>query len=258
MDSIVLDAVHKKFWRSSLPRWFSSAPESYALKDLSLRVAKGETLGLLGPNGSGKTTTLKLISTLLLPDSGHVYVRGHDTRKHGQIVRKNVGFALASERSFFPRLTVRENLEFFAVLENVPRQEIRDRTASVLSRVGLTASVGKLAMKLSSGMHQRLAIARALIKQPSVLLLDEPTRSLDTSATADLWDLMHELPASGATVVLATHNFEEASAVCDRVAFLSHGALVGTTGTRWLRPEQIREAYLECMDEQSVLAELTA
>jgi ABC-2 type transport system ATP-binding protein len=185
-------------------------------------------------------------------------VHGYDTRNHGRMVRRNVGFALASERSFFPRLTVFENLEFFAALENVPRREIPDRIAFVLSSVGLTASASKLAMKLSSGMHQRLAIARALIKQPSVLLLDEPTRSLDTSAAANLWDLIRELAACETTVLLATHNFEEAARVCHRVAFLNHGQLMGTTSTRWLGPGQVREAYLDCTGQQSELAELTA
>lgn len=219
--------------------------ETHALKGISLTVTAGEVVGLLGPNGSGKSTTLKLISTLLLPDRGRVFVQGSDTQRQGQIARRNVGFALAAERSFFPRLTVRENLEFFAALENVRRREVSGRIEWALSCVSLNDAAGKQVMKLSSGMSQRLGIARALIKKPAILLLDEPTRSLDAAAADELWRLIHELSGMDITVLLATHNFEEATAVCDRVALLNAGQLMAVEKARDFAAEELRNFYLE-------------
>jgi ABC-2 type transport system ATP-binding protein len=247
MESIVLDGVHKCFRRGAL---FQRRVETHALKGISLSVAAGEVLGLLGPNGSGKSTTLKLISTMLLPDRGRVLVHGFETCSHGQEVRKRVGFALASERSFFPRLTVRENLEFFAALEDIPNREIFGRTVSVLQAVDLSDAAGKQVMKLSSGMHQRLGIARALIKQPSVLLLDEPTRSLDAAGSRELWRLLRQMSAKEITILLATHNFDEAAAVCDRVVLLQRGKLIDTHRVGMLSSKQLRDFYFDITSEQ--------
>jgi ABC-2 type transport system ATP-binding protein len=243
MDTVVLESVSKIFQQRA---FFSRAvkEETHALTNVSLVLAGGEALGLLGPNGSGKSTTLKLVSTVLLPDRGRLTVEGFDTRSQGQAVRKRVGFALASERSFFPRLTARENLEFFAALENVPHRDCRNRAESALLSVGLQDASDKQVMKLSSGMHQRLGIARALLKQPSVLLLDEPSRSLDIAVSVQLWQLIHELSDSGIAVLFATHNFAEAAEVCDRVAILQKGSLVSTLPTRSLTERQLRESYL--------------
>src|SRR5262249_23238678 len=218
--------------------------ETHALKNLSLKLAAGEVLGLLGPNGSGKSTTLKLVSTVVLPDFGRVTVEGFDTRTQGHEVRRRVGFVLASERSFFPRLTARENLEFFAALEDVPSRECRSCAETVLQKGCLLDAAEKQVMKLSSGMHQRLGIARALLKKPSVLLLDEPSRSLDLAAAGQLWELIHELSASGIAVLLATHNFAEAADVCDEVAILQRGELVAISKTRSTNETELRESYL--------------
>src|SRR5262249_23049648 len=174
----------------------------------------------LGPNGSGKSTTLKLISTMLSPERGNIFVNDANTRNQSQAVRRQVGFAVATERSFFPRLTVRENLDFFAALEDVPRRERPLRVNSVLEEVNLVKTADKQVRKLCSGMYQRLGIARALVKKPSVLLLDEPSRSLDLCAASQLWSLIRNLRSSGITIVLATHNFSEAIAVADRVGIL--------------------------------------
>ncbi|MCU1268954.1 MAG: transporter, ATP-binding protein [Acidobacteriaceae bacterium] len=249
MNSIVFESVHKVFRQRGFFFLRKPEAETHALKGISLTVSAGEVLGLLGPNGSGKSTTLKLISTMLLPDLGHVVVQGCDTRRHGQEVRRSVGFAMASERSFFPRLTIRENLEFFAALEDVRRGEVSDRIESVLSCVSLTDVAGKQVMKISSGMYQRLGIARALIKRPSVLLLDEPTRSLDAAAAGELWRLIHEMSSMGITVLLATHNFEEAAAVCDRVALLQEGELRAIEKASNFAAEELREFYLETTRE---------
>ena len=182
MHSVVLDSVHKIFRPGGFAFFRGRSAETYALRGLSVEVAPGEVLALLGENGSGKSTTLKLIATVLLPDRGRLLVNGADTRSAANQIRRQVGFALASERSFYPRLTVRENLDFFAALEDVPRRERALRLNAILRDLDLEAHAGKQVMKLSSGLYQRLGRARALIKQPRILLLDEPSRSLDPAA----------------------------------------------------------------------------
>jgi len=132
---------------------------------------------------------------------------------------------VASERSFFPRLSARENLDFFAALDDIPRGKRAERVNQLLARTGLSDAADTLVMKFSSGMYQRLGIARALIKKPTVVLLDEPTRSLDPGSAAQFWNLVRELPAQGASVILATHNFNEAVAVGNQVAILFKGSL---------------------------------
>lgn len=249
---VAFESVHKIFRKSDI-FGFGRSVETRALSGVSLSAAPGEALGLLGPNGSGKTTTLKLISTVLLPDGGKVRVSGLDTRTDSLTVRRQVGFALASERSFFPRLTARENLEFFAALEDVPRRNWRERAESALDDVGLTDAIGKQVMKFSAGMYQRLAIARALIKRPSVLLLDEPTRSLDPDAANRLWSLVRDLARTGIAIVLATHNFAEAAAICDRIAILHRGELLAVRHVSDFQGDQLRNFYFETTKPGEIL-----
>ena len=229
MDAVVFNSVSKVFQhRPALFNWVGRerAGSTEALRCVSLRLPVGGVLALLGPNGSGKTTALKLISTMLIPDAGNVSVCGSDTFLDGDTVRCKVGFAMAHERTFFPRLTARENLDFFATLENVSKNERSKRVDEKLERAGLTAAADTLVMKFSTGMYQRLGVARALLKNPEVLLLDEPTRSLDPGSALHFWDFVRELPATRTTVILATHNFQEAATVGDHVAILQRGVLV--------------------------------
>jgi ABC-type multidrug transport system ATPase subunit len=229
MDRVIFESVRKIFrHRPALFNWLGRerSGETVALKHISFSVAAAEVLVLLGPNGSGKTTTLKLISTLFLPDDGSVRVGGFDTGRNAAKVRRQVGIAVAAERSFFPRLSARENLEFFATLDEVSRNDRAQRIEEVLRDTGLEEQADTLVMKYSSGMYQRLAIARALVKRPSVLLLDEPTRSLDAATTARFWATIRNLAAQQTTVLLATHNFAEAAAVANRILLLHHGELL--------------------------------
>jgi len=256
MDSIVLESVSKIFrHRPALFHWFAKerSGETRALQDVSLSVPEGTALVLLGPNGSGKTTTLKLISTMLLPEKGRVVVSGADTQEEPYAVRSRVGFAIATERSFFPRLSARENLDFFAALENVPRKDRPERVDYMLERTGLRTAADTLVMKFSSGMFQRLAIARALIKDPSVILLDEPTRSLDPASTSQFWNLVRELRDGGATIVVATHSFGEAAAIGDSVAILHCGKLVAQCGLTDLDVNELRSFYFHATESNDTI-----
>ena len=229
MDSVVFESVRKVFrHRPALFNWLGRerGGETIALKDVSFSAARAEVLALLGPNGSGKTTTLKLISTMLLPDAGTLRVGGFDTRRDAGQVRRRVGIAIATERSFFPRLSARENLDFFAALDEVSRRERRQRIAEVLADTGLEEQADTLVMKFSSGMYQRLGIARALVKRPNVLLLDEPTRSMDACTTAHFWTTIRALARQETAILLATHNFAEAAAVANRLLVLHRGELL--------------------------------
>jgi ABC-2 type transport system ATP-binding protein len=226
MDAVVFESVRKVFrHRPALFNWLGEerGGETVALNDVSFSAAPGEVLALLGPNGSGKTTTLKLISTVLLPDAGSLRVGGCDARREAGKVRRQVGIAIATERSFFPRLSARENLEFFAALDEVALRERSRRIAEVLADTSLEEQANTLVMKFSSGMYQRLGIARALVKRPSVLLLDEPTRSLDAANTSHFWTTIRALAAQNTTILRATHNFAEATAVADRLLLLHRG-----------------------------------
>lgn len=229
MERVVFESVRKIFrHRPALFNWLGRerGGETVALKDVSFSASDAEVLVLLGPNGSGKTTALKLLSTMLLPDAGSVRVGGFDARRDAGEVRRQVGIAVAAERSFFPRLSARENLDFFASLDEVPRRERARRIEEVLRDTGLEEQADTLVMKFSSGMYQRLGIARALVKRPGVLLLDEPTRSLDAATTAHFWATIRALAGQETTVLLATHNFAEAAAVADRLLLLNHGELL--------------------------------
>ena len=262
MDAVVFEAVTKIFGGSR--RFFpwrrqDSQNPTTALRDITLSVPSGKTLALLGPNGSGKTTLLKLVSTMLLPDSGRVLVRGADTRRDSQRVRRSMGIAVANERSFFPRLTARENLQFFATLEDVSRHTRMERVLRVLDTVALADSADVQVMKFSSGMYQRLGIARALLKQPSVLLLDEPTRSLDPNAAPQFCRLVRDLADVGCAVLMATHNFDEAFAVADIIAVLRSGELADLWDVARVHGvEDLRARYFRTTGEYDLVSELRA
>jgi len=248
MDRVVFESVRKVFrHRPALFNWLGNerTGETVALRAISFSAKPGEVLVLLGANGSGKTTALKLISTMLLPDAGSIRVQGCDTQRAGGCVRKQVGIAVATERSFFPRLSARENLEFFCALDEVPRRERGSRIEAVLSDTGLSEQSNTLVMKFSSGMYQRLGIARALVKGPAVLLLDEPTRSLDAGSTAHFWAMLRNLAEQDTTILLATHNFAEAAAVGDRLLLLHRGELLAdrSVAAEGNSVEQIRSFF---------------
>jgi ABC-2 type transport system ATP-binding protein len=197
-----------------------------AVKSIDLRVERGEIFGVLGPNGAGKTTTLRMLATLLEPTSGDVRVLGIDVRRRPRDVRRQLGAMLSGERSLYWKLTARENLEYFAALYHVPPREQRARIDASLAAVQLVDRADDYVERYSTGMRQRLALARALLPDPPLVILDEPTVGLDPQAARDLRDRVRELKRQGRTVLLTTHYMEEADQLCDRIAIIDHGGIV--------------------------------
>ncbi len=217
-----------------------------ALEEVNLEIGEGELFGLLGPNGAGKTTLIKILCCLILPTAGTARVFGHDVQREEQAVKRFVGLGSADERSFYWRLTGQQNLEFYASLYQVPDRQKRQRIDEVLHKVGLASEADVRFQNYSTGMRQKLAIARALLRQPQVLFVDEPTRSLDPlSARAVRSLLKEEVTEAGRTVVFATHNMEEAEAICDRVAILNRGRLVASGSVPELRSQFQRQERCE-------------
>ncbi|MCX7750812.1 MAG: ABC transporter ATP-binding protein [Candidatus Bipolaricaulota bacterium] len=198
-----------------------------ALRGVDLAVGRGEFVALLGRNGAGKTTLLKIVATLLLPSSGEVRVAGIDALARPREARRRIGLVLAGERTVYWKLTGRENLLLFAGLYGVPRREARARADALLARVGLREFRDVPAEKYSTGMRKRLALAKALVHAPEVLVLDEPTAGLDPQGVEALWRILRELRGERKlTVLLATHNMLEAEELPDRVVILDEGRIV--------------------------------
>lgn len=197
----------------------------HALNGISLEVKRGELFGILGPNGAGKTTLTKILCTLTLPTSGSAKVNGYDILKEETEVRSSVGLISGEERSFYWKLSGRQNLMFFALLHNFSRYEARHRVEEVLERVNLRERADSRFETYSTGMKQKMAIARGLLNDPEILFMDEPTRSLDPNAAREIRDFIKKETREGKTIFLTTHNMYEADELCDRVAIIDKGKL---------------------------------
>ncbi|WP_310964369.1 ABC transporter ATP-binding protein [Nocardioides terrisoli] len=195
--------------------------ETRAVDGVSFEVAEGEFFGILGPNGAGKTTTLELVEGLRRPDSGEVLVLGEPPWPRNQALLPRIGVQLQTS-AYFERLTAREQIHTFAALYGLPPR----RGDEWLERVGLGEKADTRTENLSGGQSQRLAIACALVHDPEVVFLDEPTAAIDPQARRNLWDLLSGLNESGRTVVLTTHYMDEAEALCDRVAIMDRGRIL--------------------------------
>jgi len=207
-----------------LRKAFGAVP---ALDGLSFRVPAGSVLGLLGPNGSGKTTTVSILSTALRPDAGRATIGGLDVVADAARVRRVIGFA-GQFAAVDPNLTGRENLTLIGRLSRLGRAQARIRAGELLGSFGLTAAADRLVRTYSGGMRRRLDLAAALLHRPPVLFLDEPTTGLDPESRFALWDSVRELSRSGTTVLLTTQYLEEADTLADQVVIISAGKAVGT------------------------------
>ncbi len=196
-----------------------------AVDELGLEVAAGEIFGLLGPNGAGKTTTAGMLTTRVVPTSGHAYVGGVDVVAHPALAKQIVGI-VSQQNTLDRQLTVWENLYFHGRLFGIPTGESRDRATELLREFQLDRWASASVYALSGGMAQRLMVARAIFHRPAVLFLDEPTAGLDPQSRLALWDILRELNGEGQTILLTTHYMEEADQLCERVAIMDKGRIL--------------------------------
>ncbi|MEW6202444.1 MAG: ABC transporter ATP-binding protein [bacterium] len=199
-----------------------------ALDGVNLRVNSGEVVALVGRNGAGKTTLLKILTTLVLPTSGKARIDGTDVVSEPDRVRALAGFATGDERSFYWRLTGRQNLELFAALYNLPTRLIRSRVEELSHTLGFSSYADQTFKSYSTGMRQRLALARSLIHNPLVLLLDEPTHGLDPVMKSQLLNFIRDelVRSAGKTILFATHQLSDATEIADRIAVIDRGRII--------------------------------
>src|SRR3954471_4031252 len=206
-----------------------------AVRGVDFTVERGELFGLLGPNGAGKTTTIKMLITLLLPTSGSARVLGHDVVADAREVRRKIGYVFGGDRGLYERLSALDNLRYFAELYGVSGRDQKRRIGEVLELVGLTGREQERVEGYSRGMRQRLHIARGILHDPPVVFLDEPTIGVDPVGARDLRQTIGGLVPAGKTVLLTTHYMFEADTLCDRIAVIAKGRVVGQGTPRELK-----------------------
>lgn len=196
-----------------------------AVEDLSLQIEKDELFGLLGPNGAGKTTTINVLCGLIKPTSGTVKVGGFDVQRETSKVKELIGVC-PQETAIYPYLTGAENVELFGNLHGMTKENIKTRRNMLLEKLGLTQEAKRKTEKYSGGMKRRLSLILALIHDPQIAFLDEPTVAMDPQSRHAVWDFIRELKKEDKTIILTTHYMEEAETLCDRVGIIDHGKLI--------------------------------
>jgi ABC-2 type transport system ATP-binding protein len=196
-----------------------------ALEDLSLQIEKGELFGLLGPNGAGKTTTINILCGLVKPTLGTAKVGNFDVRRETEKVKELIGVC-PQETAIYPYLTGAENVELFGNLHGMTKENIKTRRNMLLEKLGLTQEAKRKAERYSGGMKRRLSLILALIHDPQIAFLDEPTVAMDPQSRHAVWDFIRELKKEDKTIILTTHYMEEAEALCGRVGIIDHGKLI--------------------------------
>jgi ABC-2 type transport system ATP-binding protein len=234
-DAVVIDGVSKVFkkarpllrWRKKQEGQKEEIREVRAIDNVSITIKRREIVGILGSNGSGKSTLIRMLSTLLIPDTGSITIFGYDVEKDERTVQRLIN-RVSVEASFFKKLSPMENLIYAARLYNMPTAEARAKIRSILGRLGIKPDrIGAPLENMSRGMQQKVAIARAFLTAPIVLLLDEPTTGLDPRSKIDVQTFVRELRDDhDATILLTTHDMDEAEALCDRVAIIDQGRIV--------------------------------
>ncbi len=222
-----------------------------AIKNLSLDIRAGETFGLIGPDGAGKTTTMRVISTAMNPTSGRVIVGGVDTAQNPEAVKQMIGY-MPQRFALYPDLTVLENLNFFADVFGSPREQRAELIDRLLGFARLAEFQTRLARNLSGGMQKKLALAATLMHRPRVLLLDEPTTGVDPVSRREFWDLLTEVHLQGVTIVISTPYLDEAER-CNRVGLMYRGQLIACDDPRKLR-DDLDAIVLEAHSDQAIAA----
>ena len=219
------------------------------LRGISFEAKAGEIFGLLGPNGAGKTTTLRIICTLLSPDAGTVEVLGFGTRTAPEEVRRRIGVVTA-DIGVYPRLSARENIEYFARLCGLGGAELDRKVEGVVERLDMGSFAKQRAESLSSGQKQKVAIARAIVHDPDVLMFDEPTSNLDVLASKEVREFMVEVKGRGKCVIFSTHVMHDAERLCDRVTIIHQGRVVASGPTADVRGNRrdLEDAFLELVE----------
>ncbi|WP_276814017.1 ABC transporter ATP-binding protein [Desulfurococcus amylolyticus] len=233
--SIVAEGLVKRYVTRQRKGLFKSTPQVIeALRGVSFKVRRGEVVGLLGPNGAGKTTTVKILATLLIPDEGDAWINGFHVVKDVDDVRRGIGVVFSVEKGFYAKLTGRENLRYFAALYGLSSSEAEKRVEELLRLLELDklGASDRLFEEYSLGMKARLGLARALLRDPPVLILDEPTLGLDPPSARKIRSLVREMAGNGKTILYTTHNMFEAELVCDKILLIDKGRIIaeGTPG----------------------------
>jgi ABC-2 type transport system ATP-binding protein len=278
-QAVVINQVYKKFGKEKGPLWKQIWPNhkenghsngngarkaaeiTVAVDRVSFSIQEGEIFGVLGPNGSGKSTLIRLIATLLLPDGGDIQVFGRDVVREARQVQQMIN-RVSVEASFFKKLSPMENLIYGARLYGMEGGTTRKRVIEILTRLGLERrSIGKPMEEMSRGMQQKVAIARALLSRPRLLLLDEPTTGLDPRSKREVQAVIRELnQESGVTMLLTTHDMVEADNLCDRVAIIDGGKIIALDTPEMLKklipngsqPPTLEDVFLELTGKQLV------
>ncbi len=227
-----------------------------AVNRVSFDVAKGEIFGFLGPNGSGKSTTIRMLTGILAPSGGAGAVAGFDVRTEAEKIKAHIGY-MSQRFSLYEDLTVEENIDFFSGIYRIPNARRRERKEWVIAMAGLAEHRGSHAAILSGGWKQRLALGCAVLHEPPVIFLDEPTSGVDPLSRRRFWDLIYDLSARGVTVFVTTHYMEEAE-YCDRIGLIHRGDLIAAGAPRELKTTLMRDDVIEiiCERPQDAMAEI--
>jgi len=212
-EVIVIQNLTKKF------------EDKLAVTDLNLQVGKGELFGLLGPNGAGKTTTINILCGLVKPTSGTAQICGYDVQKDMQKIKELIGVCI-QETAIYPYLTGKENIELIGNLHCMNKKLLKERSKMLLAKMGLEEDAKRVAAKYSGGMKRRLSLLLALIHDPQIVFLDEPTVAMDPQSRHAVWDFIKEQKTQGKTIILTTHYMEEAEELCNRVGIIDNGKLI--------------------------------
>lgn len=241
MNVVQLEHLTKTYAKTGKP----------AVSDLSLDVPEGSVFGLLGPNGAGKSTTVMVLCGLTRPDQGRVTVMGVDVDTHANEVRRNIGVA-PQEIALFPTLTAHENLTYFGRMYGLKRQHLNARIGQYLNTFGLSEKAGKQVHTFSGGMKRRLNLIAALLHDPRLVILDEPTAGVDVQSRNLILDFLGQLSKSGTSIIYSSHVLEEAERICSHIAVIDEGKLV-TSGTR----EIVMKQHPDCTSLEHLFLKLT-